>query len=83
MSAVPSGQPQAEQVAAELARRHPVTWGVREVAAWVELIGLGQYRKKFTHHCIDGRLLLQLTDTSLKVGAGLLLPCCVFCLSAS
>lgn len=44
-------------------------WGVREVCDWVEHIGLGQYRKRFLHHCIGGDLLLQLTDTHLKARA--------------
>ena len=42
-------------------------WGVSEVCDWSDYIGLGQYRKKFVHHCIDGRLLLRLTDKDLKV----------------
>ena len=42
-------------------------WAVAQVCDWAEYIGLGQYRKKFVHHCIDGRLLLSLTDKDLKV----------------
>jgi hypothetical protein len=40
---------------------------VKEVCDWVEHLGLGQYRKRFLHHCIGGPLLLQLTDAHLKV----------------
>ena len=42
-------------------------WAVAQVCDWAEYIGLGQYRKKFVHHCIDGRLLLSLTHKDLKV----------------
>lgn len=42
-------------------------WEVAQVCDWAEYIGLGQYRKKFVHHCIDGRLLLNLTHKDLKV----------------
>ena len=42
-------------------------WAVAQVCDWADYIGLGQYRKKFVHHCIDGRLLLSLTDKDLKV----------------
>lgn len=42
-------------------------WAVAEVCDWSDYIGLGQYRKKFVHHCIDGRLLLRLSDRDLKV----------------
>jgi len=55
------------ELLADLMRRHPATWGVRDVGMWVEYIGLGQYRKKFMHHSVDGRLLLQVTDRLLKV----------------
>lgn len=43
------------------------SWGVKEVCDWVEIIGLGQYRKRFLHHCIGGSLLLELTEEHLKV----------------
>ncbi len=43
------------------------SWGVKEVCDWVEHLGLGQYRKRFLHHSIAGPLLLQLTETHLKV----------------
>ena len=46
------------------------SWSVPEVCDWVEYIGLGQYRKRFVHHCVDGRLLLRLTETQLKVSKG-------------
>ena len=44
-------------------------WAVAEVCDWSDYIGLGQYRKKFVHHCIDGKLLLRLSDRDLKVSA--------------
>ena len=52
------------------------SWSVPEVCDWVEYIGLGQYRKRFVHHCVDGRLLLHLTEAQLKVcwGAASLHP---------
>jgi hypothetical protein len=37
----------------------------------VEGIGLPQYRKKFMHHCISGRLLLRLNDELLKKEMGI------------
>jgi hypothetical protein len=43
-----------------------VMHAVREVCLWVDFIGMAQYRKKFAHHCIDGRLLLMLTEEHLK-----------------
>ncbi|WIA15375.1 hypothetical protein OEZ85_002037 [Tetradesmus obliquus] len=44
---------------------------VSDVCDWVEGIGLPQYRKKFMHHCIGGRLLLRLTDELLKKELGI------------
>ncbi|PNH08092.1 hypothetical protein TSOC_005387 [Tetrabaena socialis] len=38
---------------------------VHDVAAWVEFIGLGQYRTKFVHHSVDGKLLLALGEAEL------------------
>ncbi len=55
---------------ADLMRRHPGTWDSRDVAEWVTFIGMEQYRKKFLHNCIDGRLLLGLTDGVLKQELG-------------
>jgi len=55
----------------DLMRRHPVTWDVRDVCTWVDVIGMGQYRRKFAHNCIDGRLLLTLDDTQLKAELGI------------
>ena len=42
-------------------------WGEKEVCDWAEWVGLGQYRKRFLHHCIGGALLLELTDRNLRV----------------
>jgi hypothetical protein len=39
---------------------------VREVCEWLEALGLGQYRRRFVHNAIDGRLLLALGDAELK-----------------
>lgn len=44
---------------------------VREVCDWIEAIGMGQYRKKFAHNCINGRLMLSLTDSHLKMELGI------------
>ena len=46
--------------------RPVVEWGVAEVCDWVEHSGLGQYRQRFLHQCVTGRLLLGLTDAQLK-----------------
>jgi hypothetical protein len=39
---------------------------VNDVCDWVDGLGLSQYRKKFMHHVINGRLLLRLNDALLK-----------------
>lgn len=64
-------QQQADDVS-ELYSRDPETWDVRDVAAWVESLGLGAYRKKFMHNQVDGSLLLMLDDAALKqeIGVG-------------
>lgn len=49
----------------------PSGWDVRDVGTWLEVIGLGQYRKKFTHHCIDGQVLQHLTDDIIRVELGI------------
>lgn len=43
---------------------------VLEVCDWLEIIGLGQYRRRFVHHAVCGSLLLALGPEELKVGAG-------------
>lgn len=62
-------------------------WAVAQVCDWADYIGLGQYRKKFVHHCIDGRLLLSLTHKDLKVPHTLppsmhALLCCMPCVQS-
>ena len=44
---------------------------VSDVTSWLDAIGFQQYRKKFIHHSIDGALLLQLTDSQLKLDVGI------------
>ncbi|KAG2423137.1 hypothetical protein HXX76_015522 [Chlamydomonas incerta] len=61
---------QGAQVEA-LVRKHPATWDALDVALWVEFIGLGQYRRRFLHHCVDGRMLLRLKDAQLKSELGI------------
>ncbi|PNW87853.1 hypothetical protein CHLRE_01g004550v5 [Chlamydomonas reinhardtii] len=56
---------QGSQVEA-LIRKHPATWDALDVANWVDFIGLGQYRRRFLHHCVDGRMLLRIKDAQLK-----------------
>ncbi|MEW5305010.1 MAG: hypothetical protein WDW36_007581 [Sanguina aurantia] len=63
--------PPPEQEAQEVCSRPPTTWDVRDVCVWVDSIGMGQYRQKFAHHCIDGRLLVTLTDAQLKLELGI------------
>lgn len=43
---------------------------VLEVCDWLEIIGLGQYRRRFVHHAVCGSLLLALGPEELKAGAG-------------
>ncbi|KXZ56548.1 hypothetical protein GPECTOR_1g492 [Gonium pectorale] len=49
----------------EMMGRHPSSWDIREVATWLEFIGMGQYRIKFVHHSVDGTLLLSLGEPEL------------------
>ena len=61
---------QGERLAEGVRRQMAVpvrAWGVKEVCDWAEWVGLGQYRKRFLHHCIGGALLLELTDRNLRV----------------
>ena len=44
----------------------PASWTVQDVCAWVERIGLGQYRKRFVHNAITGALLLRLTPAQIR-----------------
>lgn len=55
----------------DIMARHPSTWDNRDVALWVDLIGMGQYKKKFLHNAVDGRLLQSLTDGELKEDLGI------------
>lgn len=50
---------------------HPACNAVWDVCDWVDGIGLPQYRKRFMHHCIDGRLLLKLKEDVLKTELGI------------
>ncbi|KXZ42945.1 hypothetical protein GPECTOR_110g238 [Gonium pectorale] len=69
MSAAPRDRQSAQL--ASLTRKHPATWDPVDVATWVEFLGLGQYRRRFLHHCIDGRMLVRLTDAQLKAELGI------------
>lgn len=42
-------------------------WGTEEVAAWLELLNLGEYREIFIRHDIRGAELLHLERRDLKV----------------
>lgn len=44
---------------------------VNDVCDWVDGMGLSQYRKKFMHHVVDGRLLLRLSDVLLRTELGI------------
>lgn len=46
----------------------PALLQVREVCDWLELIGLGQWRRAFVHNAVSGALLLRLSSEELKVG---------------
>ncbi|KAL0033067.1 hypothetical protein WJX79_000895 [Trebouxia sp. C0005] len=60
------------EAAVQQSMQHNVDqWAVAQVCDWSDYIGLGQYRKKFVHHCIDGRLLLRLSDRDLKEEMGI------------
>ncbi|XP_066942332.1 sphingomyelin synthase-related protein 1-like [Macrobrachium rosenbergii] len=41
-------------------------WSVAEVGCWLERLGFAQYKAAFTHHKIDGEVLLLLTEKDLK-----------------
>ena len=60
-------QQRLEESVARAMRVQVERWGVKEVCDWAEYVGLGQYRKRFLHHCIGGGLLLELTEQNLKV----------------
>ena len=49
----------------------PGMWNVRDVCDWVESVGMGQYRKKFAHHAVDGPLLLKIDEAALKSEIGI------------
>lgn len=42
-------------------------WGAEEVAAWLETLGLGEYREIFIRHDIQGSELILLERRDLKV----------------
>lgn len=44
---------------------------MEDVLAWLDFIGMDQYRQRFTHHCITGRLLLSIKDEQLKWEVGI------------
>ena len=50
-----------------LATVPPAEWSIRDVVNWVESTGYPQHKHRFLHNCIDGRLLLRLTNEQLKV----------------
>ncbi|KAK9818177.1 hypothetical protein WJX72_008293 [[Myrmecia] bisecta] len=52
-------------------QKPPCDWTVPEVCDWVDFIGLGQYRKKFLHSYINGRILLKVTNDHLKLDLGI------------
>ncbi|KAL4855244.1 Dual specificity protein kinase splA [Chlorella vulgaris] len=51
--------------------RDPAEWTVREVCDWLELIGLGQWRRAFVHNAVSGALLLRLSSEELKTELGM------------
>lgn len=46
-------------------------WGTEEVAAWLDLLNLGEYREIFIRHDIRGAELLHLERRDLKEGRSL------------
>lgn len=44
----------------------PLQWDSSAVGVWLNSIGMGQYKKQFTHNAVDGRLLLSLDTHMLK-----------------
>jgi SAM domain (Sterile alpha motif) len=42
-------------------------WSVADVCDWLEFNDMGQYRKRFVHHQVNGPLLVKLTSQQLKV----------------
>lgn len=42
-------------------------WGTEEVAAWLDLLNLGEYKEIFIRHDIRGAELLHLERRDLKV----------------
>lgn len=69
-AALPATASAALSTALPLGSPLPFGLQVLEVCDWLELIGLGQYRRRFVHHAICGSLLLGLGNEQLKAGAG-------------
>jgi chromosome segregation ATPase len=44
----------------------PVAWKVRDVAAWLATVGLGEYASEFTSSSVDGDMLFELTEEDLE-----------------
>lgn len=42
-----------------------------QVLYWLDFVGLSQHRYKFSHHAVDGRMLLKLTDEMLRKFIGI------------
>lgn len=61
-----SAAAQQHATSAHIHAHEPHHPAVREVCEWVGALGLDQYRKKFLHNVVDGRLLLRLGDAELK-----------------
>lgn len=45
-------------------------WTVDDVTAWLETLGLGQYKDRFRQNAIDGTELLDLSDADLQESLG-------------
>ncbi|KAL4443818.1 hypothetical protein ABPG75_011555 [Micractinium tetrahymenae] len=66
-----SGRPGLEARVSRQMNRDPADWTVTEVCDWLELIGLGQYRRRFVHNAVSGAVLLKLSNEELKVEVGI------------
>ncbi|PRW60747.1 flagellar associated [Chlorella sorokiniana] len=66
-----AGRPLLEVRVARQFEKDPADWTVLEVCDWLEIIGLGQYRRRFVHHAVCGSLLLALGPEELKTELGI------------
>lgn len=59
-----------EERLATLLTKNPSAWSVKDVCDWLDVLSMGQYRKRFVHHAVSGVVLSKLDDNILKNDLG-------------